>query len=252
MNITGIFPARSQKIRYGIDTDNDASKVNLLSVTKNLGSGAIFTFNIWIKIQTSLASERWIVGNGSEFSGDYFAIRCANTTITVAAKISGTTRGHTFTVTDMNNSAWHHIFVQLDTTQGTDTNRVKIWLDGAAQTPAALGTGYFTASQAVATATNSWKMFGYIDSGGVQRKIDLYAADPVLIDGSTISLSRFFRTTVGGNRPVSYRGPYGSKGFKLEFLNTSNFGVDTAGNGNWTESEAGGGAFAQVTSTPSG
>lgn len=249
MNITGIFPSRSQKIRYGVDTNNSGGQVCFLTTSKTMGSAIKSTFNVWIKLQASTAS-KWIIGDGSEFSGDFFAVRVTDTTIVVVNKTGATTRGHSFTVTDMNDSAWHHIFIQLDTSQATDTNRVKLWLDGAAQTPASTGSGYFTLSQSVAPTIG--RAFAHTDSGGTLRLFDAYVADMSYVDGAIVDISRFARSTSGGMRPVRYRGPFGTEGFFFEFIDTTNFGKDSAGNGDWTENESLGGVFIQITDTPSG
>ena len=34
----------------------------------------------------------------------------------------------------MDTSAWHHIVIAVDTTQGTDSNRIKIYVDGVQET----------------------------------------------------------------------------------------------------------------------
>ena len=87
------------------------------------------------------------------------------------------------------------------------------------------------------------------DPGGVY---DGYMADLHFIDNQALTPSSFAETNsvTGVWSPKKYLGTYTGTSHRLEFANSSNFGVDTSGNANnWTQS-AGVASTDQMTDTP--
>jgi hypothetical protein len=150
-------------------------------------------------------------------------------------------------------SAWYHVVLQVDTTQATSTNRIRIYVNGVLQT--LTGTqpsqntnlGFFNTTSvphqigALATGT-----YGYYDG---------YLAEINFIDGQSLPPSSFGETnaTTGVWQPKRYTGTYGTNGFYLPMDKpavpfTSDFLVIGGGGGGGSNRGGGGGAGGYRTS----
>ena len=131
-------------------------------------------------------------------------------------------------------SAWYHLVISCDTTQGTEANKLLAWINGVAvawgTTNAITTCGFNTATASTlggANAANFW---------------DGYLAEVNFIDGqySATAPTSFgaINATTGVWAPIKYTGTYGANGFHLDFnsyATTAALGTDTSGNSNtWT------------------
>jgi hypothetical protein len=135
-------------------------------------------------------------------------------------------------------SAWYHIVVALDTTQATDSNRIKIYVNGTLQT---LATTTYPSLNFDSDANNN--IAHYIgQDGGNGRYHNGYLTEVNFIDGSAKTPSDFGETdsATGVWKPKTYSGTYGTNGFYLKFADNSGttsttLGKDSSGNSNnWT------------------
>jgi hypothetical protein len=136
--------------------------------------------------------------------------------------------------------AWYHIFVALDTTQATASNRLKVYINGVEVTAFSGDSrssltlnGDFGINQAAIhtigrrASAASWYLDGYL-------------ANIHFIDGQALTPASFAETdaTTGQWIPKAYTGSYGTNGFYLRFNDNSTtaaLGTDSSGNGNtWT------------------
>ena len=134
-------------------------------------------------------------------------------------------------------TAWYHIVTNVDTTQGTAADRVKIYVNGVQET--AFDTGIYpdqnydtfinhTLYAAMRIGLNGW---GY---GGA----NCYLAEFNAVDGYAYDPSYFGYTEfqTGIWRPKRYEGVHGTNGYHLKFNDTSNLplslGRDASINGN--------------------
>ena len=142
-------------------------------------------------------------------------------------------------------SSWYHAVVAIDTTQSTETNRLKVWINGVAIT-------YWNTYNAVdqdyqldgfGRANKTHVMGAY--AGGTtstNSHFDGYITEFHYLDGVAKTASDFGETdsVTGQWIPKKYAGSYGSKGWYLNFSDNSNttdttLGKDSSGNGNnWT------------------
>jgi len=134
-------------------------------------------------------------------------------------------------------SGWYHFVVALDTTQATDSNRIKFYVNGVQQT---LGTAVYPALnvQPNINSTNGHRL-GYLsDSTGAY--FGGYLTEINFIDGQALTPSSFGMTNpqTGQWIPLKYSGTYGTNGFYLNFkdaTSTTTLGYDYSGNANnWT------------------
>ena len=139
-------------------------------------------------------------------------------------------------------SAWYHIVLAVDTTQGTAANRVKIYVNGnqitdfsAASYPSQNEDGHINSAI-------QHEISSYDGSGGY---LDGYLAEVNFIEGAAKVPADFGETGDYGEwKPKKYGGAYGDEGFYLDFKSSGvgtagsgTVGADRSGNGNhWTSS----------------
>jgi len=134
-------------------------------------------------------------------------------------------------------SAWYHIVVVWDTTQATDSDRVKIYINGeqlAGFTGGAGGTGgYPTLNQQGEINNTSGVYIGNLVSYSGYN-YDGYMSEVNFVDGQALTPSDFAKTNLSTNQWVAkkYVGSYGTNGFYLNFDDSSSIGNDSSGNGN--------------------
>jgi hypothetical protein len=137
-------------------------------------------------------------------------------------------------------SAWYHIVVAIDTTQATEANRVKVYVNNVLQTLTGtypVQNYQFTGYNVTAKEHNIGK-----STQGNYYVLDGYLAEINFIDGQALTPSSFGWTNpaTGVWAPLDFVGTYGTNGFYLNFSDNSNItaatlGADTSGNGNnWT------------------
>jgi hypothetical protein len=138
-------------------------------------------------------------------------------------------------------SAWYHFVVAFDSTQATDTNRIKIYVNGVLQaTTSGSGSGWPTLNYD--GGINNTINHQFSDNVGGASYFDGYLTEVNFIDGQALTPSSFGETNAvtGVWQPKKYAGTYGTNGFYLNFSDNSNntaatIGKDNSGNGNnWT------------------
>jgi hypothetical protein len=145
-------------------------------------------------------------------------------------------------------SAWYHLVWGVDTTQATDTNRVKIYMNGVQFTTAGGGGGFSTENYPVQNTDGEW---GHTErheiggNGGGAANWPGYTAEVYYIDGTQYAASDFgeFDEDSGIWKPKNAKGnlTFGTLGFFLEYkqsgtgTNSSGLGADTSGEDNHLE-----------------
>ena len=131
-------------------------------------------------------------------------------------------------------SAWYHILVAFDTTQGTESNRVKIYVNGTQVTSFSSST-YFSQNHNLRAGSGYTTNIGRYGAGS--NYLDGYLAEVNYIDGQQLSPTDvgFTDSQTGIWMPRRYEGTYGNNGFRLDFLDNSStaaLGIDKSPNGN--------------------
>ena len=120
-------------------------------------------------------------------------------------------------------SAWYHIVVAVDTTQGTAANRVKYYINGTQITDHST---VVYPSQDYETSVNNNVLHHLgtrvLSSSSRQNYFDGYLAEVHFIDGQALDPTSFGETgTYGEWKPIEVTGmTYGTNGFYLPFSNT--------------------------------
>jgi len=135
------------------------------------------------------------------------------------------------------NSAWYHIMYAIDTTQGTNTNRLKLYVNGVQETSFTSGSGTYP-SENLESYINSNQDATYIGRSRYSNKyFDGYMAEFVLVDGTTAVQTDLGETnsTTGLWTPRKIGAQFATVGtntFYLDFKDSSNLGNDASGKSN--------------------
>jgi hypothetical protein len=246
-NILKTLAAGSVSGEYQISRSlrfNSADSAYLSRTPASAGDRKTWTWSAWVKRTKQAEYNALFYVYISATS--VFLIRFQNDDkIFVYQESGGVDQGGFTSALFRDPSAWYHIVLAVDTTQATDTNRMKLYVNGSQVTLD--GTyGYFV--QNADTLVNSTNAHYIGQNGASDLYMNGYLADVNLIDGQALTPSSFGETneTTGVWSPIKFNGPWnvgtGVNGFYLKFSNNSDvtaatLGADYSGNGNnWTPS----------------
>jgi hypothetical protein len=210
---------------------NDGSEDSLTRTPASASNRRTWTFSAWVK-RGNLGADQIIFSGGS-----------ANTWIrllgTDALEFNIQDNDESTIVTTQlfrDISAWSHIVVAIDTTQGTDTNRIKFYVNGNQVT--SFSTSVYVSQNYEAGINNTGAHYiGRLNYAATQW-FDGYMSEVTFIDGQQLDPTSFgeFDEDSGIWKPIDVSGlTFGTNGFYLEFKDSSALGDDTSGTGNdWT------------------
>jgi len=243
-----IIPANSLSSGFSVNFScrfNDGSsdyfnRTNVGTVTDNKK----FTLSQWIKRDTigtnqrlygcadtspgGLTQEIYSFGTDNKF---YYQHRLSGADVSYR---STTNPAYTST------SVWYHLVLAVDTTQGTSTNRVKIYVDGTQVSTTQSG---YPSSAYIPQNNPVWINYASQDNqlGALagNSTFDGNMAEVVLIDGQQLDPTSFGEDDDGTWKPIDVSDlTFGNNGAYLEFKqtgtgqNSSGLGADTSGNDN--------------------
>ena len=138
--------------------------------------------------------------------------------------------------THRDSGAWFHLVVAIDTTQGTDTDRIKAYINGEAVSFGSTDLPSQNHQYGINKAQEH-NIGSRVIYGSSANYFDGYMAEINFVDGSQLTPSSFGETgTYDQWKPKEYTGSHGTNGFYLDFADASDLGDDESGNGNdWTE-----------------
>ena len=191
----------------------------------------IYTFSAWVK-RSKLGQYGCMLNAGST-TRDCFRFRGDNDHLhffTGEATTGGLETNRVF----RDPSAWYHLVCAVDTTQATDTNRVKLYVNGVQETsftnsdyPAQDYTNVINSAveNRIGKASNTYDEY----FGG-------YMAEAVFIDGQQLTPTSFGEydedsPTIWKPIDVSEL-TFGDNGFYLSYSDSADLGADSSGNSN--------------------
>ena len=133
-------------------------------------------------------------------------------------------------------SAWYHFHVIFDTTNGTEADRIQMYVNGTRLTDFKTA-NYPTSSQDLELNSSSATFNLAARNGDEQFKG--YMAEVVWLDGTASAVTNFGEydedsPTIWKPKDVSGL-PFGTNGFYLDFEDSSNLGNDVSGGTDFTE-----------------
>jgi len=240
MTAQTILPANSVvDSGYNVENSlrfNSGSSDELTRTFVTATSRKIFTLSFWLKRTVLGAAMSTFFGdtagsNNADQNAFYFN---ANN-----AFVFGGWNNNFFTTTRLfrDTNAWYHFVIAVDTTQGTASNRIKLYVNGTAQSYTS-GNG-FPAEDADLGITKSGN-HSWFGNDGQSGRSNGYLAEAVLIDGTALAPTSFgeFDEDSGIWKPKDDLADdltFGNNGFYLQFKqsgtsqNSSGLGADTSG-----------------------
>ena len=237
MSLTGnniLGGASGQTTGYDIEQslrfeDGDSAKLD--RTPSGAGNRKTWTWSCWVKHST-VASDYWenLFGAYTD-ANNYAYIVFEDDVLRFFDYQSGSAVASTSTSEPKyrDPSAWRHIVVTLDTTQATDTNRLKFYINGEQLTlPASVTYPSQNDDGLINSAVN------HRIGGDINGEFDGYLAEMHFIDGTALDASSFGETNEDTNQwqAIKYAGSYGTNGFYLKFQDSSALGDDSSGNTN--------------------
>ena len=208
-----------QSIRF-----NDDDSAQLSKTYSGAGNRKTASISMWIK-RANISAAMDVFGvNSSNLDTIRFN---SNDTMMIRVGNADSTTDRVF----RDVGAWGHLFIVRDTTQSTDTNRLKAWWNNEA----IVFSSYSVPSQDTDTEfMNSVIHRIGTEGGGSSQFFDGYLAEIHVIDGTAKAATDFGETNsdTGQWVPKAYSGSYGTNGFYIDGRDSSDLGDDESGNGN--------------------
>ena len=231
---TGFYP-------YEINSScrfNSASSEFVHRTPSSAGNRRTFTISFWTKkVGNSPSGAEYVISahdNSTNDSSAYFGINFG-TSDELAVVAFANVRVSTNKFRD--NGGWYHVVLAVDSTQGSASNRMKLYVNGLQITD-------FSTNATVASNHDfGWNntiqhRVGAFNLSANQSFYNGYVAEVHNVDGSQLTPESFGETKQGVWTPKFYTGSYGTNGFYLKFNQTgtgtasaSTIGADSSGNG---------------------
>ena len=232
MTAQTILPANT--LSGGYDVDNslrfNSGSSDSLTLSTTAGNRTTWTFSTWFK-RSKLGVLQSILEHDDT---NYFRVRITSGDVLEVFDSNGnnTWSWHPL-LRDI--SAWYHIVIRGDSTDGTNGNRLRLYINGtlaSANAVASIDQNY----------TFSFNQGGTLQIGkrGSTDYLDGYLAETILIDGSALAPDQFGEFDEDSPtiwKPINVSGlTFGNQGLYLEFkgsgtsANSSGLGADTSGN----------------------
>jgi len=232
-----IIPANSITGGYTVDNSlrfNSGSSDTLDRNPSGAGNRKTFTISLWVK-RAKLGSRQSIFNNTDSGGQDgvYFDFY-SDDTLAILDYGTGSYLTPRFETTQVfrDVSAWYHIVYAVDTTQGTESNRVKIYVNGNQVTNFDIA-NYPSQNQDTLWNRADRIYIGTYTAGG--NYLGAYLSEVVNIDGLQLDPTSFgeFDEDSGIWKPIDVSGlTFGTNGFYLDFEDSAALGDDVSGNGN--------------------
>ena len=226
----------------GYDIDNscrfDSASNPVLSFDTGTATlGTKCTLSLWFKRSKldSGTTQYWLLGakdtaeSNIKFKADKIEMH-----------LTGSNYDYSSTRLFRDSAAWYHLVFSFDTTQGTAANRVKMWVNGEAETLTTSGGGAIPQNDVMefnkASLTHTLGAHGDSD-----HPSDGYMAEVYFVDGTAYDADDFGETDSASGiwKPKSASVTFGNNGYYMEFKasavgsgSASTIGADTSGEDN--------------------
>tara|TARA_R100000655_G_scaffold69722_1_gene107905 strand:+ start:90 stop:1412 length:1323 start_codon:yes stop_codon:yes gene_type:complete len=219
---------------------NDGDSAYMHKTPGSAGNRRTLTFSTWFKRSSNLGANQVLFSTSegsSTINGDCIRVNDSNKLDIFYYDGSAMDYRYTSNQVLRDVSAWYHVCVAIDTTQGTASNRVKVYLNGNEVTSFATETD---PSQNFDTQFNNTQVHSVSRRGtSGSEYFDGYMAETVLIDGQQLlptSFGKFDEDSPTIWKPIDVSGlTFGTNGFYLDFEDSSNLGNDVNGGTDLTE-----------------
>ena len=232
-----ILPSNSiSAVGYEVDNSlrfDDGSSDYLSKTFASSGSQQKHTFSVWVKRANLGGGGKSLFGYKVD-ANNFLDVRFGSSDNLLFRNYNGGSYTWRF---DTNRkfrdvSSWYHLVFAVDSTQSTESNRFKLYVNGVQET------SFSTATYPSQNANMKWGNNAYAHLVGDTTggdDFDGYMAEVVVIDNAQLDPTSFgeFDEDTGIWKPKSVSGlTFGTNGFYLDFENSGSLGADVSGNGN--------------------
>jgi hypothetical protein len=251
-----IIPANTLSGGYEVANScrfNQPSGDYLNRTPSSAGNQKTFTMSCWYKKMKTGAKD--IIMSTTDGGGTFFVMGFVGSG-THADKFyiyfwdGSTDYGYTTNRLFRDYSAWLNIVVSIDTTQGTEGDRVKLYINGTEESLTATY-GAFPQNHDTYFNDSNVHYIGY-DHDAAGALFNGYLAELVVLDGTAANATSFGEFDEDSPtiwKPINVSGlTFGTNGFYLDFEDSSSLGNDKAGSNNFTVNNLT--ALDQSTDTP--
>ena len=240
---SNLAPASTDRALGAVDVQrslkfNSDDSAHLTRTPSSAGNRKTWTLSVWVKRITIDENQRIFTAyDGSNVNAECNIQFQSDNKIQIN---NNNTSSNTDTNLKTNRlfkdpSAWYHIVIGTDMTQGTASNRVNLYINGVQETSFSTES-YGTQNVDWWFNNNSQQTIGRRHNS-TERPFDGYMSEFNFIDGSQLDPSYFGFTEsqTGIWMPKRYEGTYGTNGFYLDFSDNSSaaaLGIDKSPNGN--------------------
>ena len=206
------------------------------------GNQKTFTVSTWCKLEYTNNEEHFLGAGTVSTAGEISMCVDGGEKLMVMFNVSGTEYYFNSAQVLRDYSSWYHFVIAVDTTQGSASDRMKMYINGS------IVTAFTTDNRSNITQNYDFSVNSTSAATYVGRRTTTtgtgyykgYLAQTILVDGAALTPSSFGSTNANGiwipNTSPSVT--YGTNGFKLEYkgsgtsADSSGFGADTSGNNN--------------------
>ena len=244
MPLALVYPANTLSGAYSIDNSCRFNTPDSSYVHKTQGTSTDtdkYTLSVWLKRGSNLgAVNTWFSeGTGLTAQADY-NFKADGTMMLYNRDASSNifqlvTNRKFFDV-----AAWYHVVLLFDSSQATDTNRMKLYINGVQET--SFSTATYPAQDLNSEVNkggtkHTWAAFD--SNGSIVNEFDGYIAEALFLDGTVAAigdLGEFSETspTIWKPKDVSSL-TFGTNVYYLDFEDSSNLGNDANGGTDLTE-----------------
>ena len=206
-------------------SDND----HMTNTPASNGNQRIWTFSAWVKVDADNDSRTiFHIGTWPAEPWTLFAVQ-DNEKLVFRTYYGGNDYLYLSNTTADEDGTWNHLVVAVDTTQGTDTNRVKMYKNGTELTSFQIKDMVAEDFDTGANQTSKEHQLG--EEAGLGRYFNGVMAEVYMIDGEQLAPTAFAENDGGTWTAIEYTGDFGTAGFYLNFADSSDLGNDVSGNG---------------------
>ena len=242
-----LYPGAKVTPAYVVDNSvrfNDGDSPRLVIANPTAGTRTKGTFSTWFKRCTFGANQYLFSTWNNSVSGYSSGIILlqSDDRLSISNYVASGASGGSTLITErkfQDPSAWYHVVIAWDTTDGTAADRYKIYVNGTRETVFNGTPAYPTSNQDLffqAGGTSNPYHIGFESVGSDQKYFDGYLAETVLIDGSALAASSFGEFDEDSPtiwKPIDVSGlTFGNEGFYLDYEDSGDLGDDESGNGN--------------------
>ena len=216
----------------------DSSKNQFLQQTFGAdGNKKTFTYSFWAKKTLQSQSGGIIFSGDNNVDGNNFEFRDAADKLRVYSYQNNSAVDYRTTAEYRDTSGWKHFVVSIDSTNGTASDRMKLYVNGERVTSfsTASGTWGSNTDYKVNTSGENHYIGLLLNSSGAQSTwFDGQMSQWYFIDGQALGPEYFGYTDGLTNtwKPKKYEGTFGTNGFWLPMDGNSPIGQDQSGQGN--------------------